>query len=98
MIENGLRTAEGVLGHGESGSGDDPAVEGPRRGRRRRQQTAGCVTSYLPSTGTGAITQVNGAPSTPEARWKVGIDGGALATAERGTTIHVGDTIYLKFE
>jgi hypothetical protein len=57
-----------------------------------------CVTSYLPSTGTGAITQVNGGPSTPEARWKIGIDGGALATAERGTTIHVGDTIYLKFE
>jgi hypothetical protein len=57
-----------------------------------------CVTSYLPSSGTGAITQVNGGPSTPEARWKVGIDGGALATAERGTTIHVGDTIYLKFE
>ncbi len=57
-----------------------------------------CVTSYLPSSGTGAITQVNGAPGTPAARWKIGIDGGALATAERGTTIHVGDTIYLKFE
>ncbi len=57
-----------------------------------------CVTSYLPSSGSGAITQVNGGPSTPAARWKVGIDGGALATAERGTTIHVGDTIYLKFE
>jgi hypothetical protein len=59
---------------------------------------SGCVASYAPSTGTGPITQVNGAPGTPEARWKIGIDGGALATAERGTTIHVGDTIYLKFE
>jgi hypothetical protein len=57
-----------------------------------------CVTSYAPSSGTGAITQVNGAPGTPAAGWKIGIDGGALATAERGTTIHVGDTIYLKFE
>jgi hypothetical protein len=56
------------------------------------------VTSYLPSSGTGAITQVNGGPGTPAARWKIGIDGGALATAERGTTIDVGDTIYLKFE
>jgi hypothetical protein len=59
---------------------------------------ASCVTSYLPSSGSGAITQINGAPSTPEARWKIGIDGGTLQTAERGTTIHVGDTIYLKFE
>ncbi len=59
---------------------------------------SGCVTSYLPSSGSGAITQINGAPTTPEARWKIGIDGGALASAERGTTIHVGDTIYLKFE
>ncbi len=57
-----------------------------------------CVTSYAPSSGSGAITQVNGGPASPEARWKIGIDGGALATAERGTTIHVGDTIYLKFE
>jgi hypothetical protein len=59
---------------------------------------ASCVTSYLPSSGSGAITQINGAPTTPEARWKIGIDGGTLQTAERGTTIHVGDTIYLKFE
>jgi hypothetical protein len=59
---------------------------------------ASCVTGYLPSSGIGAITQINGSPSTPEARWKIGIDGGALASAERGTTIHVGDTIYLKFE
>ncbi|HEY0278042.1 MAG TPA: hypothetical protein VGC32_07215 [Solirubrobacterales bacterium] len=59
---------------------------------------SGCVSSYAPSTGTGAITQINGTPGTPEARWKIGIDGGALATAERDTTIHVGDTIYLKFE
>jgi hypothetical protein len=59
---------------------------------------ASCVTSYLPSSGSGAITQINGGPSTPEARWKIGIDDGTLQTAERGTTIHVGDTIYLKFE
>lgn len=59
---------------------------------------ASCVTSYLPSSGSGAITQINGGPSTPEANWKIGIDGGTLQTAERGTTIDVGDTIYLKFE
>jgi hypothetical protein len=59
---------------------------------------ASCVTSYLPSSGSGAITQINGAPSPAEVRWKIGIDGGTLQTAERGTRIHVGDTIYLKFE
>jgi hypothetical protein len=59
---------------------------------------SGCVSSYLPSSGSGAITQINGQPASPEARWKIGIDGGSLASAERGTVIHVGDTIYLKFE
>lgn len=59
---------------------------------------ASCVTSYLPSTGEGPITQINGAPTTPEARWKIGIDGSALQVAERKTPIHIGDTIYLKFE
>jgi hypothetical protein len=57
-----------------------------------------CVTSYEPSSGSGSITQISGSPASPEARWKIGIDGGSLATAERNSTIHVGDTIYLKFE
>jgi hypothetical protein len=59
---------------------------------------ASCVTGFLPASGEGAITQVNGFPASPEARWKVSIDGGAAATATRATAIHVGDTIYLKFE
>jgi hypothetical protein len=53
-----------------------------------------CVTSYEPSSGSGAITKVNGTSGT----WKLGLDMGTLATAERGSTIHVGDTIYLKRE
>jgi hypothetical protein len=57
-----------------------------------------CVTGYLPASGEGAITQVNGFPTTPAERWKVSIDGGALETAKRSTVIHVGDTIYLKYE
>ncbi|HSS34178.1 MAG TPA: hypothetical protein VLL27_12940 [Solirubrobacterales bacterium] len=59
---------------------------------------ASCVTGFLPASGEGAITQINGFPASPEARWKISIDGAASATATRATTIHVGDTIYLKFE
>jgi hypothetical protein len=59
---------------------------------------AGCVTGFLPGSGEGAITQVNGYPAVPAEKWKVSIDGGALAQAKRGTVVGVGDTIYLKYE
>ncbi len=59
---------------------------------------ASCVTGFLPSSGEGAITQINGFPASPAERWNVTIDGGAKATARRNTTIHVGDTIYLRYE
>lgn len=51
----------------------------------------GCVTGFAPSSGSGAITQINGTT----AAWKVSIDGAAKVTAERSTVIHVGDTIDL---
>lgn len=59
---------------------------------------ASCVTGFLPASGEGAITQVNGFPAVPAERWKASIDGAALATAKRNTAINVGDTIYLKYE
>jgi hypothetical protein len=59
---------------------------------------AECVTGFLPGSGAGAITQVNGYPAVPAERWKVSIDGAALSQANRSTVIHVGDTIYLKYE
>jgi hypothetical protein len=59
---------------------------------------AECVTGYLPASGEGAITQVNGYPAAPAEKWNVVIDGGAKNQAKRNTTIHVGDTIYLKYE
>jgi hypothetical protein len=52
---------------------------------------AGCVTGFEPGSGSGAITKIDGTT----AAWKVSLDGGAKATAERGTVIHVGDTIDL---
>ncbi len=51
----------------------------------------GCVTGFAPSSGGGAITQINGTT----AAWKVSLDGAAKVTAERSTVIHVGDTIDL---
>lgn len=59
---------------------------------------ASCVTGYLPASGEGAITQVNGFPVSPAEKWNVTIDGGTKTQAKRNTTIHVGDTIYLKYE
>lgn len=58
---------------------------------------ASCVTGYLPASGTGPITQINGFPTSPEERWNIAIDGGSQKQAKRGTEIHLGDTIYLKF-
>jgi hypothetical protein len=58
----------------------------------------GCVTGYMPSSGSGAITQVNGTPSVPAEGWQVSIDGGAKVTATRSTAIGVGDTIDLSYE
>jgi len=59
---------------------------------------AGCVTGFLPGSGEGAITQVNGYPAEPTAEWNVSIDGGAEVQAQRSTQIKVGDTIYLSYE
>jgi len=54
----------------------------------------GCVTSFK-SEGQ-AITQINGNPSAPAPNWDVSIDGGAEARATPATSIHLGDTIYLR--
>jgi hypothetical protein len=59
---------------------------------------AGCVTGFLPGSGEGAITQVNGYPAAPAERWNISIDGAASAKATRSTTINVGDTLYLYYE
>jgi hypothetical protein len=59
---------------------------------------ASCVTGYLPASGEGAITQVNGYPAAPAEKWNVTIDGGTKKQAKRNTEIHVGDTIYLEYE
>jgi hypothetical protein len=57
----------------------------------------GCVTGHASEGGTEAITQVNGFPAVAKALWDYSIDGGAEAQATLATTIHLGDTIYLRF-
>jgi hypothetical protein len=59
---------------------------------------SGCVTGFLPGSGEGPITQVNGYPAAPTEKWNVAIDGAAEIQAKRSTPIKVGDTIYLSYE
>jgi hypothetical protein len=59
---------------------------------------ASCVTGFLPASGEVAITQINGFPAAPAAKWNLTIDGGTKNQAKRNTQIHVGDTLYLKYE
>ncbi|APE24415.1 hypothetical protein, partial [Streptomyces venezuelae] len=58
---------------------------------------AGCVSSVTPSSGTGAITAVNGKANSGSNTWKVSVDGSAFAGALREKTINVGDTIALRW-
>ncbi|HEX4482342.1 MAG TPA: hypothetical protein VH081_01025 [Solirubrobacteraceae bacterium] len=57
---------------------------------------SGCVTSFLPAEGKGAITQLDGAPGTPSESWLVSIDGGKEKLAKASSVVQLGDTIYLR--
>jgi hypothetical protein len=56
---------------------------------------SGCVSSFLPTSGSGSLTQVNGAPSPAEAKWDVSIDGGTAKAAKLSSKVELGDTISL---
>ncbi|HEY2217309.1 MAG TPA: hypothetical protein VGH21_07420 [Solirubrobacteraceae bacterium] len=56
---------------------------------------SGCVSGFS-SSAKQAITQLDGAPSTPSASWLVSIDGSKQKQAKTSTAIHLGDTIYLR--
>ncbi|MGW5349809.1 hypothetical protein ACWERV_04705 [Streptomyces sp. NPDC004031] len=58
---------------------------------------SGCVTSVTPSTGTGTVTALNGTANTGTSTWKASVDGGTPAAASRGATVHLGDTLYLRY-
>jgi hypothetical protein len=56
---------------------------------------SGCVTSFAPASGSGAITQINSSPSPAAPKWDVSIDGAKEKQAKRATKIDLGDTISL---
>ncbi|MFJ4408875.1 hypothetical protein [Streptomyces sp. NPDC088910] len=57
----------------------------------------GCVTAVTPATGTGTVTALNGTVNSGTATWKSSLDGSAPIAASRGTTVHLGDTVYLRY-
>ncbi|MER8099091.1 hypothetical protein [Kitasatospora sp. NPDC094016] len=57
----------------------------------------GCVTSVTPSTGGGTVTALNGTANSGSSTWQVGLDGGAATGATRATTVHLGDTVSLRY-
>ncbi|MFJ4686743.1 prenyltransferase/squalene oxidase repeat-containing protein [Streptomyces sp. NPDC088789] len=58
---------------------------------------SGCVTALTPSSGTGAITSLNGKADSGTNTWKVSVDGSAFTSATRERTIGVGDTIAVRW-
>ena len=56
---------------------------------------AGCVSSFLPTSGAGAITQIDGSPNPAAPKWRIAIDGGPQASAKRSSKVELGDTISL---
>lgn len=56
----------------------------------------GCVTAFSPSSGKGAITSIDGQPTSPSATWELSIDDGPEKPAKATSAIHLGDTIYLR--
>ncbi|MFF2747277.1 hypothetical protein ACFVVA_17225 [Kitasatospora sp. NPDC058048] len=58
---------------------------------------SGCVTSVTPSTGGGTVTALNGTANSGSSTWKVSLDGTASTAATRATTVHLGDTVSLRY-
>jgi hypothetical protein len=52
---------------------------------------SGCVSSFEPTSGSGAITHINGTAAS----WKASLNGGGEKTAELGTKVELGAVIYL---
>lgn len=71
----------------------------PRRrpGRRDgRRHSGGLRHGRDPSSGTGAVTALNGKANSGSSTWKVSVDGSAFTGALREKAINVGDTVALR--
>ncbi|MYQ51822.1 MULTISPECIES: hypothetical protein [unclassified Streptomyces] len=58
---------------------------------------SGCVSSVTPSSGTGPVTALNGKANSASGSWKASADGAAFTAATRGTVVHAGDTLALRW-
>ncbi len=58
---------------------------------------AGCVSRVTPSSGSSTITEINGTTNGGGSTWRSTIDGAGTRAASRGTTVRLGDTIYLYY-
>ena len=58
---------------------------------------AGCVSRVTPSSGSSTITEINGTTNGGGQSWRSTIDGAGTRAASRGTTVRLGDTIYLSY-
>ena len=71
-------------------------LAGVLRAAETASTPSGCVTSFEPGEGKGAITQIDGVPVAPSESWLVSIDGGKEKLAKRNAPVTLGDTIYLR--
>ncbi|HEY6781215.1 MAG TPA: hypothetical protein VI111_09680, partial [Thermoleophilaceae bacterium] len=63
---------------------------------RTSSTPASCVTSITPSSGTSTIRELNGTTNGGDS-WRSTIDGAGTRAASRGTSVSLGDTIYLNY-
>lgn len=63
---------------------------------RTSSTPASCVTSITPTSGTSTIRELNGTTNGADT-WRSTIDGAGTRAASRGTTVRLGDTIYLNY-
>ncbi|HET6508070.1 MAG TPA: hypothetical protein VFG42_14865 [Baekduia sp.] len=56
---------------------------------------SGCVSGFSPTSGT--ITTINGVSNAGASTWKSSLDGSSPIGADAGTTVHLGDTVSLKY-
>jgi hypothetical protein len=89
--------SDGAHGHGAHATGATTTLGAVLDAASSSATPAGCVASVTPSSGTGTITALNGETNSGITTWKSSIDGATAVAASRGTTVHLGDTLYLRY-
>lgn len=63
---------------------------------RSDAQPSGCVTSFTPASGSGAIKSVNGISASGSTKWMLSSDRSSARPAKRSTTVEIGETLDLQ--